>query len=58
MRRILKRRCKGLTRYRFVAPVIIDVYAEGPIDREEMASFLSQNVFISMDGLGSGIGPG
>jgi hypothetical protein len=58
MRRILKRRCKGLTRYRFVAPVMIDVYSEGPIDREEMVWFLSQNVFVSMVGLGSGVGPG
>ncbi len=58
MRRILKRRCKGLTRYRFVARVLIDVYAEGPIDREELAWFLSQNCFVSLDGLGSGVGPG
>ena len=57
MRRILKRRCKGLIRYRLVAPVMIDVYAEGPIDQEEMAWFLSQNVFVSMDGLGTGVGP-
>ena len=54
MRRILKRRCKGLIRYRFVAPVLIDVYAEGPIDQEELAWFLSQNVFVSMDGLRHG----
>jgi hypothetical protein len=58
MRRILKRRCKGLTRYRFVALVMIDVYAEGPIDQEEMAWFLSQKCFFSMDGLGTGVGPG
>ena len=58
MRRILKRRCKGLVRYRFVAPVMIDVYAEGPIDQEEMAWFLSQKCFVSMDGLGTGVGPG
>ena len=57
MRRILKRRCRGLIRYRFVAPVMIDVYSEGPIDQEEMAWFLSQNVFVSMDGLGTGEGP-
>ena len=57
MRRILKRRCKGLIRHRFVAPVMIDVYAEGPIDQEELAWFLSQNVFVSMDGLGTGVGP-
>jgi hypothetical protein len=57
MRRILKRRCKGLVRYRFVAPVLIDVYAEGLIDQEELAWFLSQNVFISMDGLGTSEGP-
>jgi hypothetical protein len=57
MRRILKRRCKGLVRYRFLAPVTIDVYAEGSIDREEMAWFLSQNCFLSMDGLGTGVGP-
>ena len=58
MRRILKRRCKDLIRYRFVAPVMIDVYAEGPIDQEEMAWFISQNCFVSMDGLGTGVGPG
>jgi hypothetical protein len=58
MRRILKCRCKRLIRYRFIAPVLIDVYAGGPIDQEEMGWFLSQNVFVSMDGLGSGIGPG
>jgi hypothetical protein len=58
MRRILKSRCKGLVRHRFVAPVLIDVYAEGQIDQEEMAWFLSQNVFVSMDGLGTGVGPG
>ncbi len=58
MRRILKRRCKGMIRHRFVAPVMIDVYAEGPIDQEELAWFLSQNVFVSMDGLGTGEGPG
>ncbi len=58
MRRILKRRCKGLIRHRFVAPVVIDVYAdEGPVDQEEMAWFLSQNVFVSMDGLGTGVSP-
>ena len=55
MRRILKRRCKA---DRFVAPVMIDVYAEGPIDQEEMAWFLSQKCFVSMDGLGTGVGPG
>jgi len=58
MRRILKRRCKGLVRYRFVAPVMIDVYAEGPIDQGEITWFLSQKCFISMDGLGTGVGPG
>jgi hypothetical protein len=47
-----------LTRYRFVAPVMIDVYAEGPIDQEEMAWFLSQKCFVSMDGLDTGVGPG
>ncbi len=57
MRRILRRRCKGLIQYRFVAPVMIDVYAEGPIDQEEMGCFLSQNVFVSMDSLGTGVGP-
>ena len=57
MRRILKRRCKGLTRYQFVAPVMIDVYAEGLIDQEEMVWFLSQKCFVSMDGLGTRIGP-
>jgi hypothetical protein len=57
MRRILKRRCKGLIRYRLVVPVIIDVYAEGPIDMEEMAWFLSQNCFASMSRLGTGEGP-
>lgn len=51
-------RCKGLIRYRLVAPVMIDVYAEGPIDKEELAWFLSQNCFVSMDGLGTGVGPG
>jgi len=58
MRRIMKRRCKELVRYRFVAPVMIDVYAEGPIDQEEMAWFLSLKCFVSMDGLGTGVGPG
>jgi len=58
MRRILKTRCKGLTRYRVVAPVTIEVYADGPIDREEMAWFLSQNCFVSMSQLGTGEGPG
>ena len=58
MRRILKRRCQGLTRYRLVAPVTIDVYAEGPIDLEEMVWFLSQNCFVSMSRLGTGEGPG
>ena len=57
MRRILKRRCKGLIRHRYIAPVMIDVYAEGQIDQEELAWFLSQNVFLSMDGLGTGEGP-
>lgn len=42
MRRILLRRCKGLIRYPFVAPVMIDVYAEGAIDWEEKTWFLSQ----------------
>ena len=55
---VLKRRCKGLTRYQFVAPVMIDVYAEGSIDQDEMAWFLSQKCcFVSMDGLGTRIGP-
>ena len=58
MRRILKKRCKGLTRYRLVAPVTIDVYSDGPIDQEEMAWFLSQNCFVSMNRLGTGEGPG
>jgi hypothetical protein len=58
MRRILKRRCKGLITYRLVAPVVIDVYADGPIDQEEMAWFLSQNYFVSMNRLGTGEGPG
>ena len=57
MRRILKRRCNGLVRYRFVAPVMVDVYAMGPIDHEEIAWFLTQNSFVSMDGLGTGVGP-
>ena len=57
MRRILKRRCKGLVRYRFVAPLVVDVYAEGAIDHEELTWFLSQNVFVSTDGLGTGEGP-
>jgi hypothetical protein len=58
MRRILKRRCKRLITYRLVAPVVIDVYADGPIDQEEMAWFLSQNYFVSMNRLGTGEGPG
>ncbi len=58
MRRILKRRCKGLIRYRLVAPVMIDDYADGPIDQEVMAWFLSQNCFVSMSRLGTGEGPG
>ncbi len=58
MRRILKRRCKGLLRHRLVAPVMIDVYAEGPIDQEEMAWFLAQNCFVSLSRLGTGEGPG
>jgi hypothetical protein len=58
MRRILKRQCKGLIRYRFAAPVMVDVYAEGPIDKDEMAWFVSQNCFVSMDGLGTGVGLG
>ena len=58
MRRILKSRCKGLIRYRLIAPVMIDVYADGPIDQEEMAWFLSQNCFVSMNRLGTGEGPG
>jgi hypothetical protein len=57
MRRILTRRCKGLIRYRLIAPVMIDVYADGPIDQEEMAWFLSQNCFVSMNRLGTGEGP-
>jgi hypothetical protein len=36
MRRILKCRCKRLIRYRFIAPVLINVYAEGQIDQEEI----------------------
>ncbi len=58
MRRILRRRCEGLIRHRFVAPVMIDVYAEGRIDQEELAWYLPQNVFVSIDGLGTGVGPG
>lgn len=58
MRRILKRLCKGLTRYRFFAPVLIDVYTDGPIDQKELASFLPENVFVSMVGLGTDEGPG
>ena len=38
--------------------MLIDVYAEGPIDPEEMAWFLSEKCFVSMDGLGTGVGPG
>jgi len=56
-RRILKRRCNGLIRYRFVAPVMVDVYAEGPIGRDELAWFLRNNCFVAMDGLGTGVGP-
>ena len=58
MRRILRKRCKGLTRYRLVVPVTIDVYTDGAIDQEEMAWFLSQNCFVSMSRLGTGEGPG
>ncbi len=58
MRRILRRRCTGLIRHRLVVPVAIDVYAEGPIDLEEMRWFLNQNCFIGMSHLGTDIGPG
>jgi hypothetical protein len=58
MRGILKCSCNELVRYRFVALVTIDVYAESPIDKEEIAWFSSQNCFLSMDGLGTGVGPG
>ncbi len=47
-----------MIRYCLIAPVMIDVYADGPIDQEEMAWFLSQNCFVSMNGLGTGEGPG
>ncbi len=58
MRRILRRRCTGLIRYRLVVPVTIDVYSERQIDEEEMSRFLSQNCFVSMSRLGTGEGPG
>ncbi len=58
MRRILRKRCKGLTRYRLVVPVTIDVYTDGAIDQEKMGWFLSQNCFVSMSRLGTGEGPG
>ncbi len=41
-----------------VVPVTIDVYADGPIDQEEMAWFLTQNCFVSVNRLGTGEGPG
>jgi hypothetical protein len=49
--------CESRALTRFIAPVLIDVYAEGQIDQEEMAWFLCQNVFVSMHGLGTGEGP-
>jgi hypothetical protein len=58
MRRILKRQCRELILYRFVAPVMIDVYADDPIDHEEMAWFIYQNFFVSMNGLAKGVGRG
>ncbi len=58
MRRILTRRCNGLVRYLYVAPVMSNVYADGPIDQDEMAWFSSQNCFVSMNRLGTGEGPG
>ncbi len=35
--------------------MLIDVYGDGPIDREDVAWFLSQNSLMSVDGLGTGI---
>ncbi len=58
MQRILRRRCKGLISHRLVVPVAIDVYAEGPIDVEEMRWFLSQHCFVGMSQLGTDVGPG
>jgi hypothetical protein len=53
MRRILKRRCKGMIRHRFVAPVMIDVYAEGQIDQEELACLASIPDLSTADGIDS-----
>jgi hypothetical protein len=58
MRRILRKRCKRLIRHRLVVPVAIDVYAEGPIDVEEMRWFLSQHCFVGMSQIGTDVGPG
>jgi hypothetical protein len=58
MRRILARHCKGLVTYQLIVPVTIDVYAEGPIDLEEMKWSLSQNCLVSMGKLGTYKGPG
>src|SRR6516165_10702789 len=58
MQRILRRRCKGLIRYRLVVSVMIDVYAESSIELEEMRWFLSQNCFVGMSHLGTDQGPG
>ncbi len=58
MQRILRKRCKGLIRYRLVVPVMIDVYAESSIDLEEIRWLLSQNCFISMSQNGTDKGPG
>lgn len=58
MRQILKCRCQGLIRYRFVAPMIIDVYAEGPVDQEELRWFLRNDCCVSLHAvLGTGEGP-
>ncbi len=58
MRRVLRRRCKGLIRHRLVVPVTIDVYADSEIDLDEMRCFLSQNCFVGMSHLGTDQGPG
>jgi hypothetical protein len=58
MGRNLRRRCTELIRHRLVVPFMIDVYAEGPIDLEEMRWFLCRNCFVSMSQIGTDEGPG
>ena len=58
MRRILKKRCKGLIQLS-VCRTCDDRRLRRWSDRqEEMAWFLSQNCFVSMSRLGTGEGPG